>query len=175
MLICTSLYKSNPESLWHYTKILFGHWFYLDGPKHRNPRGPQHVTTEFRHVYPAWKSLCGLFVPLVTNHDSLPVHWSGCWMVHLHLSLGFGKTQINPSVPSRETRRMSLPAISSFTQSPGRVMSGNRVAPHKKVLLGVQAVVILGEKQYMEWLRDSIHYFLCAHGTTDESATVHAL
>lgn len=54
-------------------------------------------------------------------------------------------------------------------------MSGNCVAPHKKALLGVQAVVILGEKQYMESLHDSIHYFLCAHGTTDESATVHAL
>lgn len=48
-------------------------------------------------------------------------------------------------------------------------------APHKKALLDEQAVVILGGKQYMESLYDSIHYFLFAHGTTHESATVHGL
>jgi len=96
-------------------------------------------------------------------------------MGRLHLNLGPGKTHESFSVIDRNWRNGSLLAISACTQSPGRVMSGNCAAPHKKALWSEQAVVILGGKPYMESLHDSIHYFLCAHGTTDESATVHGL
>lgn len=97
-------------------------------------------------------------------------------MARLPLNLGPAKARINLSVLHTEIRTMlNVPAISSRMEWSGRMMSGNCMVPHKKALLREQAVVILEGKQCMESLCDSIHYFLSAHGTADESATVHGL
>lgn len=69
-------------------------------------------------------------------------------MARLPLNLGPGKARINHLVLRTEIRIVvNLLAISSYMQWPGRMMSGNCLVPHKKALLGEQAVVILEGKQ----------------------------
>lgn len=175
-VIYSSVYASNHESLWHHIRRLFGLWLFLDSPEQGKPAEPQHTTTEFRHVCPFRKSLCDLSVPLGTNCDLLPVRWSGCcWMGHLHLNLGPGKTHINHSVSLTEIRGMWVCWPFLHVRSHQKGWCQETVWHPTRKHSGEQAVVILGGKQYMETLHDSIHYFLCAHGTTDESATVHGL